>query len=89
MVSLNNVALGLHFVCSSMFQALGNTRPVLLSSGARLITYALPLIWLSAMPGFRIEHAWYLSIATTTLQTVLSLWLLQMEFKKRLLPPAE
>ncbi len=88
MVSLNNFALGLHFVCSSMFQALGNTRPVLISSGARLVTYALPLIFLSAMPGFRIEHAWYLSIATTTLQAVLSLWLLRLEFKKRLPPSA-
>ncbi|HTG07597.1 MAG TPA: MATE family efflux transporter, partial [Bradyrhizobium sp.] len=80
------VAQGVNFVCSSMFQGLGNTRPVLLSSGARLVTYALPLIWLSAMPGFRIEHAWYLSIATTTLQALLSLWLLRLEFRKRLLP---
>ena len=86
MVSLNNVAQGVNFVCSSMFQGLGNTRPVLLSSGARLVTYALPLIWLSAMPGFRIEHAWYFSIATTTLQALLSLWLLRLEFRKRLLP---
>jgi Na+-driven multidrug efflux pump len=54
MVSLNLVAQGLIFVCSSMFQGLGNTRPVLLSSGARLITYAMPIIWLSARPGFRI-----------------------------------
>lgn len=84
MVSLNNVAQGVNFVCSSMFQGLGNTRPVLLSSSARLVTYALPLIWLSAMPGFRIEHAWYLSIATTTLQALLSLWLLRLEFRKRL-----
>jgi len=84
MVSLNNVAQGVNFVCSSMFQGLGNTRPVLLSSGARLVTYALPLIWLSAMPGFRIEYAWYLSIATTTLQALLSLWLLRLEFRKRL-----
>ena len=89
MVSLNNVAQGVNFVCSSMFQGLGNTRPVLLSSGARLVTYALPLIWLSAMPGFRIEHAWYLSIATTTLQALLSLWLLRLEFRKRLLPLAQ
>ena len=88
MVSLNSVAQGLIFVCSSMFQGLGNTRPVLLSSGARLMTYALPLIWLSAMPGFRIEHAWYLSIATTTLQAGLSLWLLRLEFGKRLMPLA-
>jgi putative MATE family efflux protein len=84
MVSLNLVAQGLIFVCSSLFQGLGNTRPVLLSSAARLVTYALPLIWLSARPGFRIEHAWYLSIATTTLQAVLSLWLLRREFAKRL-----
>jgi Na+-driven multidrug efflux pump len=83
MVSLNLVAQGLIFVCSSMFQGLGNTRPVLLSSGARLVTYALPLIWLSGTPGFRIEQVWYLSIATTTLQAVLSLWLLRLEFRKR------
>jgi hypothetical protein len=38
------------------------------------------------MPGFRIEYAWYLSIATTTLQALLSLWLLRLEFRKRLLP---
>jgi putative MATE family efflux protein len=88
MVSLNNVAQGVNFVCSSMFQGLGNTRPVLLSSGARLVTYALPLIWLSAMPGFRIEYAWYLSIATTTFQALLSLWLLRLEFRKRLAPLA-
>ena len=86
MVSLNSVAQGLIFVSSSMFQGLGNTRPVLLRSGARLVTYALPLIWLSALPGFRIEHAWYLSIATTTLQAGLSLWLLRLEFGKRLTP---
>jgi putative MATE family efflux protein len=89
MISLNSVAQGLIFICSSMFQGLGNTRPVLLSSGARLLTYALPLLWLSTTPGFRIEHAWYLSIATTTLQAGLSVWLLHLEFRKRLLPLAE
>jgi len=86
MISLNLVAQGLIFVCSSMFQGLGNTKPALLSSGARLMTYSLPLIWLSAMPGFRIEHVWYLSIAATTLQAALSLWLLRREFRKRLVP---
>jgi hypothetical protein len=38
------------------------------------------------MPGFRIEHVWYLSIAATTLQAALSLWLLRREFRKRLVP---
>jgi putative MATE family efflux protein len=86
MVSLNLVAQGLIFVCSSMFQGLGNTKPVLLSSGARLVTYALPVLWLSAKPGFRIEYVWYVSNVTTTLQAALALWLLHLEFRKRLLP---
>jgi len=88
MISLNLVAQGVIFVCSSMFQGLGNTRPVLLSSGARLITYALPLIWLSGRPEFRIEQVWYLSIATTTLQAALCFWLLRLELRKRLVPLA-
>lgn len=86
LVSLNLVAQGFNFVCSSMFQGLGNTKPVLLSSGVRLITYALPVLWLSARPGFRIEYAWYLSNLSTTLQAALSLWLLHLEFRKRLPP---
>jgi putative MATE family efflux protein len=86
MVSLNLVAQGLIFACSSVFQGLGNTKPVLLSSAARLVTYAAPIMWLSARPGFRIEHVWYLSIATTTLQAGLSVWLLRREFGKRLAP---
>jgi putative MATE family efflux protein len=84
MVSLNLVAQGLIFDCSSMFQGLGNTKPVLLSSGVRLVTYAMPVMWLSARPEFRIEHVWYVSIVTTTLQAALSLWLLRLEFRKRL-----
>jgi putative MATE family efflux protein len=85
-VSLNLVAQGLIFACSSVFQGLGNTTPVLLSSAARLVTYAAPIIWLSTRPGFRIEQVWYLSIATTTLQAGLSLWLLRREFRKRVEP---
>jgi putative MATE family efflux protein len=86
MVSLNLVAQGLIFACSSVFQGLGNTKPVLLSSVARLVTYAAPIMWLSTRPGFQIEHVWYLSIATTTLQAGLSVWLLRREFRKRLVP---
>jgi putative MATE family efflux protein len=84
MVSLNLVAQGFIFTCSSMFQGLGNTKPVLLSSAARVLTYSVPAIWLSTRPGFRIEHVWYLSIATTTLQAGLSVSLLRREFRKRL-----
>jgi len=60
---------------------------VLLSSGSRLLLYAVPAIWLSTRPGFAIEQVWYLSIATTTMQAGLALWLLRREFRKRLAPP--
>ncbi|WP_027556877.1 MATE family efflux transporter [Bradyrhizobium sp. Cp5.3] len=83
-ISFNMVAQGLIFTCSSMFQGLGNTKPVLWSSAMRVLTYALPAIWLSTRPGFRMEHVWYLSIAATTLQAALSLWLLRREFSRRL-----
>jgi putative MATE family efflux protein len=86
LVSLNLVAHGLTFACHSMFVGLGNTKPVLLSSGTRLLTYAVPVIWLSTRPGFAIEQVWYLSIATTTLQACVALWLLRREFRKRLGP---
>ncbi|CUT13956.1 Multi antimicrobial extrusion protein Nadrug antiporter MATE family of MDR efflux pumps [Bradyrhizobium sp.] len=83
-ISLNMVAQGLIFTCSSMFQGLGNTKPVLWSSATRVFTYSLPAIWLSTRPGFRMEYVWYLSIAATTLQAALSLWLLRREFSKHL-----
>jgi putative MATE family efflux protein len=84
MISLNLVAQGLIFVCSSIFQALGNTKPVLFSSVVRLVSYGMPLVWMAAAPTFRIEHVWYLSIASTTLQAALSVWLLRVEFRTRL-----
>ncbi|KYH01218.1 MATE family efflux transporter [Bradyrhizobium sp. DOA1] len=83
-VSLNMLVQGLIFTCSSMFQGLGNTKPVLWTSAVRVLTYSLPSIWLSTWPGFRMEHVWYLSIATVGLQAALSLWLLRREFNKRL-----
>jgi putative MATE family efflux protein len=86
MVSLNLVAQGLIFLCSSTFQGLGHTTPQLISSTVRLVSYVIPVLWLSAQPGFRIEQIWYLSIATTSLQALLGLWLLRLEFSKRLAP---
>jgi putative MATE family efflux protein len=82
MVSLNLVTQGIIFVCSSTFQGLGNTRPQLVSSTVRLVTYVIPTLWLSGQPGFRPEQIWYLSIATTTVQALLSLWLLRRELRK-------
>ena len=83
LISLGLVAQGLIFVSSGMFQGLGNTMPLLISSSARLVLYAIPVVWLSAYPYFRIEHIWYLSISTVTLQAILCLVLLHSEIRKR------
>jgi Na+-driven multidrug efflux pump len=87
LVSLNLVAQGVLFLCTATFQGLGHTAPQLLSSATRLVTYAIPILFLSSRPWFRIEYIeyiWYASIATTSLQALLSLWLLRREFRKRL-----
>jgi putative MATE family efflux protein len=84
LISINFIAQGFIFTCSSMFQGLGNTRPALWSSATRLVTFAVPTLWLSTLPGFRIEHVWYLAIATATLQAIVSLWLLRIEFSRKL-----
>jgi putative MATE family efflux protein len=84
--SWNFVAQGLIFTCSNMFQGLGNTLPSIASSGSRLFTYALPAIWLSMQPFFRMEYVWYWAIVTTTLQALTSLVLLRQQFRRRLGP---
>ena len=83
-ISWNFVAQGLIFTSSSRFQGLGNTVPSLMSSGTRLVTFAVPVWWLSTQPNFKIEQVWYLSIASATFQAMVSLLLLRREFKKRL-----
>jgi Na+-driven multidrug efflux pump len=82
--SWNFVAQGIIFTCSSLFQGLGDTRPAMLSTCTRLVTFALPAVWMSAQPQFQIEHIWYLSVATMTLQVVVSLLLLRAQFRRRL-----
>jgi putative MATE family efflux protein len=88
-ISWNFVASGLIFACSGMFQALGNTLPALLSSASRLLTFALPAIWLSGRAGFSLHHLWLLSVASAASQALFSLWLLHVEFKKRLVIKTE
>ena len=83
-ISWNFVAQGIIFTCSGMFQALGNTLPALFSSATRLITFAIPAIWLSTRPGFELKQLWFLSVATVTLQALTSLWLLRGQFQRRL-----
>lgn len=83
-ISWNFVASGLVFICSGMFQALGNTMPALLSSASRFFTFVLPVLWLAAQPGFSLRQVWLASVASVTLQALLSLALLAREWRRRL-----
>ncbi|MEO8460926.1 MAG: MATE family efflux transporter [Dokdonella sp.] len=83
-ISWNFVAQGLIFTCSGMFQALGNTWPALISTATRLVTFAVPVVWLSRQPDFKLVYVWYLSVATVAMQAVLSLLLVRWQMRKRL-----
>lgn len=83
-ISWNFVASGVVFVSSSVFQAMGNTLPPLLSSSTRLLLFALPAVLMSRRPGFEIRHLWYLSVATIGFQLVVNLLLLRREFRRKL-----
>ncbi len=87
-VSWNFVASGLVMAASSMFQGMGDTRPSLLASMTRMVTFVAPAIWLSFQPGATLHQVWLLSVFSTTLQCLLSLWLLLFTFKRKLTPAA-
>src|SRR4051812_46997095 len=70
--SWNFVAVGLTFCCSGMFQALGDTRPALISSGSRLLTYVVPAVWLSYQPWATLREFWYLAVGSMLLQALFS-----------------
>jgi putative MATE family efflux protein len=83
-VSWSFVAQGVIFVSSSMFQALGNTVPPLISSAIRLVLVAAPLTLLTGLPGFHLRWIWYLSVVASLVQVTLNLLLLQREYRLRL-----
>lgn len=83
-ISLNFVATGIVFTCSGMFQAIGNTLPALAASTTRILTFALPAIWLTGQGWFLTKHLWYASVTTVALQAVVSYWLLRREMNRKL-----
>jgi putative MATE family efflux protein len=85
-ISWNFVASGLVFTCSSMFQAMGNTMPTVISSLVRLGVYAPPLLWVARMPGFQLHWIWRVSVMATTIHALFTLWLLKRESDRRLGP---
>jgi putative MATE family efflux protein len=83
-ISWNFVASGFVFTCSAVFQGLGNTVPAVISSASRLVSFVLPVLWLSAQPHFEMIQVWYISVASVASQAVFSLWLVRRELRLRL-----
>ncbi|HWJ14739.1 MAG TPA: MATE family efflux transporter [Gemmatimonadaceae bacterium] len=83
-ISWSFIASGLIFVSSSMFQAMGNTLPSLIASGARMVVLTIPVFLLARLSTFQLHWVWYLSLATAYFQLGLVLLLLRREFARRL-----
>jgi Na+-driven multidrug efflux pump len=83
-IAFNFVASWIVFVSSSMFQAMGNTIPSLITSGARIAIVAVPVLLLTQSPGFTLRWIWYISAGAVVVQLSMNLWLLQREFRRRL-----
>lgn len=85
-VSWTFVASGIAFVGSSMFQAMGNTVPALVTSFVRVVVVVIPVFFLSTVPGFSLRWVWYLSVVSVAVQLTMNLLLLRREFRLRLEP---
>jgi len=83
-VAWNFVASGVIFVTSSMFQAMGNTMPSLITSGFRIVITAIPVLMLAGASGFTLLWVWYISVAAVYIQLAMNLLLLRREFRRRL-----
>jgi Na+-driven multidrug efflux pump len=87
-VSWSFVASGVVFVSSSMFQALGNTIPPLITSVSRIVLVSVPVVLLARLPAFELRTIWYLSVLGVLLQMGANLFLLRREFRLRMAFPA-
>ena len=83
-VAFNFVASGVIFVSSSMFQAMGNTMPSLITSASRVLIVAIPVLLLAQTPGFALKWIWYISAAAVVIQLGMNLLLLKREYRLRL-----
>jgi len=83
-VSWSFVASGIIFVSSSMFQALGNTVPPLISSFTRIFLVTVPVILLSRHDAFALRWIWYISAASIVVQLIMNLVLLRREMQIRM-----
>ena len=84
--SVTFAASGVTFVTASMFQAMGNTIPSLMTSFVRIAVGVIPTVLLAQRAGFELRWIWYLGVLSVTLQMALNLLLVQREFRVRLGP---
>lgn len=85
-VAWSFIGSGIVFVNSSMFQALGNTVPSLVTSAVRLLVVVVPSIVLASRQGFAMHQIWYLSVASVYIQLAIGGWLVQREMTRKLGP---
>ena len=78
------MASGLIFTCSGIFQGLGHTWPALASSSSRILTFVIPALWFASLPGLKLDHIWFLSVASVALQVISSLVLLHRVMRAKL-----
>lgn len=78
------VGFGLIMTCSGLFQALGDTLPSFLASATRLLTFALPALWLAGRPSAALIDFWWLSVVSAALQMAITLLLLRRTFRRKL-----
>ena len=83
-IAFNFIASGVVFVSSSMFQAMGNTMPSLITSATRIVIIAVPVLLLAQSPGFALRWIWYISVFAVVIQLTMNLLLLQREYRLRL-----
>ena len=86
-VSWNFVFSGLVMAAGSLFQGMGDTRPSLIASATRTLTFIAPVLWLSSQPGFTLHDVWLVSVASVVAQCALAMWLLARTFKRKLGAP--
>src|SRR5947207_13642502 len=80
----NFVPSGIVFVSSSMFQALGNTLPPLISSFLRTSLQVIPAYLMTSAAGFALNWIWYLGVACVTLHALMNVWFLRREYRRKL-----
>jgi putative MATE family efflux protein len=78
------LAQGVILACSGIFQGLGDTRPALLSSCARVIAFVPLVFWAATQRSFVVESVLYLAAAAMWLQAFVSYVLLRAQLRRRL-----